>query len=215
MKSTLPSKVFRHGSWTSIVSASVDSATQPDVRYALVDHTVQLEGWMTQVESFLERVEAALDMLSFGPAMLSTTLTSCPPGVAGIASMEEGSQELYGCFSPRVGDIALPLSTLSPLLPTTEVEPIAVLEAPILQIMPDLQEIYLSPVFPLSKERLEVDSLVNSGEGHASPMLCEQVEVPKSIVSVVSTGDVVVSVVFMADDVDADDMLAPGPLEPS
>ncbi|KAI5000743.1 hypothetical protein ZWY2020_010702 [Hordeum vulgare] len=128
---------------------------------------------------------------------------------------KEGSQELYGCFSPRVGDVASSLSTLSPLLPTTEVEPIAVLEAPVVQIIPDIQDLCLSPVLPLSMERLEVDSLLTSCEGHVSPVSCEQVEVPKSIVSVVPLDDVDVLVVSMADDVDADGMLAPGPLEPS
>ncbi|KAE8802180.1 High affinity cationic amino acid transporter 1 [Hordeum vulgare] len=127
----------------------------------------------------------------------------------------KGSQELYGCFSPRVKGIASPMSTLFLVLPTIEAEPVIVLEAPIRKIMPDLQEICLRLVLPLAKERLEVDSLVTSCEGHASPMSCEQGEVPKSIVSVVSAGDVVVLVVSVADDVNADGMLAPGPLDPS
>lgn len=78
------------------------------------------------------------------------------------------------------------------LPPTTEVEPIAAFEAPVLQIMPDLQELCLGPLLPLSMERLEVDSLVTSCEGHISALLSEQVELPKSIVSVVPVGDVVV-----------------------
>ncbi|KAF7031163.1 hypothetical protein CFC21_042534 [Triticum aestivum] len=220
MKSALPSKAFRHGSWASVVSATGGSATQPDVQSVLADQIAQLQGWMTRVGSFLERAEAALDKLSLGTAMLSTSLMSCPlmscpPGVAGAATMEEGSQELYGCFSPRVGDNTSSLSTLSPMLPTIEGEPSAVLESPVLQIMPDLQELCLSPVLPLSVERLEVDSLVILCEGHVSPLSREQVEVPEAIVSVVPVGDVVVSVVSVADDVEAVGMLASDPLEPS
>lgn len=149
MKSALPSKVLRHGSWASIVSATVGSATQPNamLQSALTDQTALLRGWMARVESFLERVVAALDKLSLGPAMLPTTLTSRPPGVVGVASTEEGNQELYGCFSPRVGDNASSLSTLSHVLPTTEGEPIAVLEALVLQMMPNLRELCMSPVF--------------------------------------------------------------------
>ncbi|KAE8818039.1 Gibberellin 2-beta-dioxygenase 8 [Hordeum vulgare] len=88
-------------------------------------------------------------------------------------------------------------------------------EASVLQIMPDLQELCLSPILPLSMEHLEMDSLVISCEGHVLPISCEQVEVPKSIVLVVPMGDVVISVASLADDVDADAMLAPDPLEPS
>ncbi|XBI89001.1 hypothetical protein VPH35_026889 [Triticum aestivum] len=215
MKSTLPSKAFRHRSWASVISATGGSATQPDVQSALADQIAQLQGWMTRVESFLERAEAVLDKLSLGPTMLSTSLLSCPPGVAGVATTEEGSQELYGCFSPRAGDNTPSLSTFSLVLPTIEGEPSAVLKSSVLQIMPDLQELCLSPVLPLSVERLEVDSLVTWCEGHVSPLSHEQVEVPEAIVSVVPMGDVVVSVVSMADDVETDDMLAPDPLEPS
>ncbi|KAE8790116.1 hypothetical protein D1007_35631 [Hordeum vulgare] len=91
---------------------------------------------MTRAECFLERVEVALHMLSFGPSMVSTTLMSCPTGVAGVASTEELSQELYRSFSARVRDIASSLSTLSLVVPTTEVKPNAVLEAPTVHAQP-------------------------------------------------------------------------------
>ncbi|KAE8784438.1 Gibberellin 2-beta-dioxygenase 8 [Hordeum vulgare] len=70
---------------------------------------------------------------------------------------------------------------------------------------------------------LDVDALPSSTtiehvmpcEGHDSPMSCEQLEVPESTVSVVPVGDVVVSVVSVADDVEVVGMLAPDLLEPS
>ncbi|XBI01909.1 hypothetical protein VPH35_130572 [Triticum aestivum] len=194
MTSTLPSKVLPHGSWASIVSATIGSTTQPDVM-----------GWMVQAESFLERAETALGRLTLVPTMLPTTLTSCPPGVASVPSTEEGSQELYGCFSPRVGDNSSALLTLSPVLCTSEGDPIAVPEAPLC----------LCPISPLSMERVEVNSSVTSCEGYVSPLSCEKLEVSESIVSVVPMGDVVVLVVSVAGDVEAVGMLASDSLEPS
>ncbi|VAH08601.1 unnamed protein product [Triticum turgidum subsp. durum] len=216
MKSTLPSKVLPHGSWASVVSATVGSTTQPDVmlQAALAEQTALLQGWMARAKSFLERAEAALGKLTLVSTVLPTALTSCPPGVVGVASTKEGSQELYGCFSPRVGDISSAPLTLSPVLRTSEGEPIAVPEAPVLQIMPDLQELCLCLVSPLSVERVEVDSSVTSCEGYVSPLSCEQLEVPESV-SVVPVGDVVMPVVSVADNVDAVCMLAPDSWEPS
>ena len=80
--------------------------------------------------------------------------------------------------------------------------------------MPDLQELCLCPVSPLSVERVEADSSVTSCEGYVSPLSCEQLEVPESV-SVVPVGDVVVPVVSVADNVDAVCMLAPDSWEPS
>lgn len=98
-----------------------------------------LQGWLARVGSFLERVKVALCRLSLVPAMSQTTLTSHPPGVANVGSTKESGGELYRCFSPHVGDISSPLSALSPTLPTTEGEFIAMLEAPVLQIMPSFE----------------------------------------------------------------------------
>jgi hypothetical protein len=66
--------------------------------------------------------------------------------------------ELYGCFSPRVGDSS-PLSSALPSVPsTTEGEAIATVVPPVLEIMPELQELCESTVLPLSVEHVKVDS---------------------------------------------------------
>lgn len=130
------------------------------------------------------------------------------PGVASVASAEERGPELYGCFSSRVGDNS---SSLSSVLPATEGEAIAVLEAPVLQAMPELRKLCLSSASPLSMEHLEMDSSATSCEGHVSPLSCEQLEVPQSIVSVVHVVDDVVSVVPLVEDVDAAGVLVPAP----
>ncbi|KAE8768381.1 hypothetical protein D1007_60152 [Hordeum vulgare] len=52
-------------------------------------------------------------------------------------------------------------------------------------------------------------------EGHDSPVSCGQLEVPESTMSVVPMVDVVVSVVSVAEHVEAVGMLAPDLLEPS
>jgi hypothetical protein len=91
-----------------------------------------------RVGSFLERAEDALRKLSLELAMLKITPTSPPPGVIEVCSGEDMGVELYGCFSPRVGDS----SPLSPALPSvlsaTEGEAIATVVPPMLEIMPEL-----------------------------------------------------------------------------
>ncbi|XBJ26877.1 hypothetical protein VPH35_004226 [Triticum aestivum] len=70
MKSMLPSKPIHHGSWASIVSTTVGSATPPDMmlRSSLADQTILLQSCLARVQSFLERAEAALSRLSLAPA---------------------------------------------------------------------------------------------------------------------------------------------------
>ena len=68
MKSTLPSKALRHGSWASVVSTPVGLATPPDVmlQSALADQTALLQICLARVGSLLERAEAALSSLCWG-----------------------------------------------------------------------------------------------------------------------------------------------------
>jgi hypothetical protein len=67
--------------------------------------------------------------------------------------MEDGRVELYGCFSPRVGDAPSSLSVLS----AVEGKAITEVVAPVLQIMPELQELGASPDLPLTVEHVKVD----------------------------------------------------------
>ena len=98
IEASLPSKTSCHDSWASIVSAPAGSVASTDipVRPALerqaellrsellgmasfrVEETVQplrdvidsMQGWMLRMESFMERVEAALGELSMVPPLL-------------------------------------------------------------------------------------------------------------------------------------------------
>jgi hypothetical protein len=58
--------------------------------------------------------------------MVETTPMSCPSCEVGASSAEDGGVELYGCFSPRVGNTSsLPVSS------TVEGEDIAEVMAPV------------------------------------------------------------------------------------
>lgn len=149
--------------------------------------------------------------LSLAPALSQTTPMSRPPGVADVGSTEKGGQELYGCFSPRVGDSSSSLSASSPVLSTTEGESVVVLQAPVLQAMPELRELCLSPTSPLSVEHLEVDSSTTSCEGHVSPLSSKQLKVHESIMSADPTVDDAVSMVPLVEDVDAAGVLMLAP----
>jgi hypothetical protein len=83
-----------------------------------------------------------------------------PIGEVGVGSVEDIGVELYGCLSPHVGVISSVLSAL-PLVPSaTEGEAIDDVVAPVLQVMPDLQELCANPCLPLSVECVKVDSSV-------------------------------------------------------
>jgi hypothetical protein len=88
---------------------------------------------------------------------VETTATLGSPSEVGVASAEDGGEELYGCFSPRVGDYSS-LFTLSCVPSTAEGKAIAAVVAPMVQIMPRLQELCTSPVLPLLVEHKKVDS---------------------------------------------------------
>ncbi|XBI23004.1 hypothetical protein VPH35_063955 [Triticum aestivum] len=198
MKSTPPYKALHRGSWASIVSDDVGSAPPTDV---LLQSTLATQAkLLMRVGSFLERAEAALDKLSLVSAVLQSTPTSRPSSQVDVVggSIENRGEELYGCFSPRVGDN---LSSMS----AAESKAIAVVVAPVLQIMPELQQLCVRPVSPQPMEHVEVVSLVTPVEGQDSPRSCEQLEASGSIVSVVS----------VTDNVEAVKMLASDPLEPS
>ncbi|XBI06636.1 hypothetical protein VPH35_134629 [Triticum aestivum] len=94
MKSTLPYKALHRGSWASIVSDDVGSAPPTDV---MLQSTLATQAkLLMRVGSFLERAEAALDKLSLVSAVFQVDVVG--------GSTENSDEELYGCFSPRVGD---------------------------------------------------------------------------------------------------------------
>ncbi|KAE8799886.1 Heat shock 70 kDa protein 4L [Hordeum vulgare] len=217
VKSTLPFGTLCRGSWASVVSGITHSSASYDMDQCstLADQSKLLQVLVALVGSFLERVEDALVKLSLGPTPLATIVTPCSPVVSCVGSMKDVRTELFDCFSPRVGVSSSSLYALPLVLTTPVGEAIVMVGDPVLQVMPELQQLCARPASPLSVEHMEVVSLAISCEGHDSPMSCEQLEVPESIVSVVPVGDFVVSVVSMADDIVAVGMLAPELLEPS
>ena len=61
--------------------------------------------------------------------------------------------------------------------------------APVLQIMPELQQLCVRPASPLFVDHMEVNSPATSCEGHDPPLSCEHLEAPESIVLVVTVND--------------------------
>jgi hypothetical protein len=118
----------------------------------------QLEGFLVRIGRFVERAEAVLSKVSSLPATLMTNPASCPCE-AGVDSVEDRGEELYGSFSPRVGDSSSPLSTSPSVSSIVKGEALAAIVTPVLQIMPELQGLCESPVLPLSEEHVNVDSL--------------------------------------------------------
>jgi hypothetical protein len=90
--------------------------------------------------------------------------------------VDESGVDLYGHFSPRVRDNSTGV-------------------APVVQVMPKLQEMCGEPVVPLSDEKAKVVSLEISNEALSSHVLdfkeSGDVVLPKSIGHVVPVGDVV------------------------
>jgi hypothetical protein len=124
-----------------------------------------MQGWMLRIGSFLERAEAALDRLSLMSPVLQSTSEVCPLVVPDA-----------GHFSPLVRDNSTGV-------------------APVVQVMPKLQEMCGEPVVPLSDEKAKVVSLEISNEALSSHVLdfkeSGDVVLPKSIGHVVPVGDVV------------------------
>ena len=158
-RSTLPAKVLRPGSWASVGCAPTGSVAPSNVvlQSALAAQSEQLQVCLARVESFLERAEVALCKLSLVSAMLNTIPAPCP--VDKVGSVEDTSEELYGCFSPRVGNSSSStLSVLPSILPTAESEANGTVVAPVMQTMPKLQVVCVSPALPVSVEHIDVDS---------------------------------------------------------
>jgi hypothetical protein len=68
MRSFVPSKAPRIGSWASVISAPTGSVAPSSV-VLQSSLTSQLEDYLAWVGSFLEHAEAALGRLSLVPAM--------------------------------------------------------------------------------------------------------------------------------------------------
>jgi hypothetical protein len=138
-----------------------------------------LQGFLTRFESLVERTEAALCKLSLVPPLMKTGPSSCPPGELDVGLMEDQGEELYGCFSPRVGDSSLSSLSSLPRGPCiVEEETIAMVASPVLQIMPDLEELCASPTLPISAEHMKVDLPLTScvRPNSDSPLSVKQLE---------------------------------------
>jgi hypothetical protein len=141
---------------------------------------------VARFESFLERAEATLSRLSLEMPLMKSTPMPHSPGEVGAGSMKDKGSELYGCFSPHVGD-----TSLLPPLPavfTSKGEVVDMVVAPVLQIMPCLQEICVSPTVPLSVEGMKTDLLATScaQPDSDSPLSQEQSEVNPLVQSYVT-----------------------------
>jgi hypothetical protein len=81
----------------------------------------------------------------------------CPSSEIGVGSTEDSGAELFGCFFPRVGVSSPSLPDVPFVLSTTEGGAIAVVVAPMLEIMSELRELCVIPSLPLSTEHMKVD----------------------------------------------------------
>jgi hypothetical protein len=91
--------------------------------------------------------------------MLETTPLRHPHGQFVVGSTEDMGAKHYGCFSPRAGDSSLSFSTSPVVSSTTKGGTIAANVAPMLEIMPELRQLCVSPTLPLSGEHTKVDVL--------------------------------------------------------
>ena len=182
----------------SQVPAPAKDATMVEVPLqSVLAEQAELQDCLMRVESFLARAEAVLCRLTIMPDL--------PPlAEIQVDSKGEGETDPYGCFSPRNRHIAEVVT-------------------PVMQIMPGLQELCEAPSPPLSMVLTKEMSLVMpmmpslpmlaasppfivvDNERHDSPLSCEHLEMPESIVSVVP----------VAADVEMVSMLAHDPLEPN
>ncbi|XBJ24031.1 hypothetical protein VPH35_002000 [Triticum aestivum] len=108
-----------------------------------------MQGWMLRMESFRERVEAALGELSMAPPVLQTAHVLCPLVVPDDNFEVEKGAELHGRFPPRA-TACLPVSASEGLDNDVVV-------TPVLQIMPELWGLCGGSVLPLSVEQPKVD----------------------------------------------------------
>ncbi|VAH47703.1 unnamed protein product [Triticum turgidum subsp. durum] len=193
--------------------ASEVDATPVDVQLqpVLAEETellrTELRDCLARVESVLGRAEAALAKLEVVPAV-----SLLPELQIGSPVGEEAS--LYGHFSPH----ATSCSPMSVLLTGPGCVVIDEVMAPVLEIMPELQERCGEPTSPLSmvlpKEMGQVMSVggevdevgalapISGAQLQGLPLPCVQLKAPESIVSVVPVAEHVNAVVSVRDKVD-------------
>ena len=127
-----------------MASFQLEEMVQP-----LRDVIDSMPGWMLRMESFMERVEAALGELSMAPPVLQTAHV-LRPLVVPVDNFEVGmGAELHGRFSPRAR-ACLPVS------PSEGLDNDVVVTS-VLQIMPELRELCEGSILPLSVEQPKVD----------------------------------------------------------
>jgi hypothetical protein len=103
---------------------------------------------MMRVGSFLERAEDALRKTVSSTNYVEDHSYIAASCVIDVGSGEDMGVELYGCFSPRVWDGSPSPSTLPSIPSTIEGEAIAKVVPPVLEIMPELQELCESSALP-------------------------------------------------------------------
>jgi hypothetical protein len=152
---------FGCGSWAS-AAATAGLVPPPEVvlQTAMVAQAEQMQGYMARIGRFLERAEAAMSKLSLLPATMETTPSSYPHGQFAVGSEEDMGAKHYGCFFPRAGDSSLSFPASPFVLSTTEGGAIDATLTPMLEIMPELRELCVSPTLPLSAKHMKVNSSV-------------------------------------------------------
>jgi hypothetical protein len=122
---------------------------QTVVQPTLVEQAIllrsELHGCLERVESFLVRARAALGTF---PVVLKPS----SPTELNVDSADAGEEDLYGGFSPRAMPCELPQPNVAD---SSESE----IMAPVMLVMPELQELHGESAPPLSMVHLEVDSL--------------------------------------------------------
>ncbi|KAE8819859.1 putative LRR receptor-like serine/threonine-protein kinase [Hordeum vulgare] len=135
----------------------------------LRDVVDSMKGWVLRMESFMEWVEASLGRLSLAPPVLQTTHMLRPLVVADDRFEVERGAELHAGFSPCAKDNSSSLAS--------EGLNNDVVATPVLETMPQLQELCGSPVLPLPIEQLQVDphEISSVALPPASPMESSQI----------------------------------------
>jgi hypothetical protein len=105
--------------------------------------------------------------------MFKTIPTTCP-SAADVGPAEDKGAEIYGILSPRGGDMSSSIFALPLVLSTSEGKAIAMVVAPVLQIMSELRELCANLGFPV--DHMKVDSPANLCVILDSPMSGDQLE---------------------------------------
>jgi hypothetical protein len=117
-----------------MASFRLEETVQP-----LRDVIDSMQGWMLQIGSFLERAEATLGRLFLTPPVLQTAPKLRPLVVPDVGFADGSGADLFGRLSPTVRASSTVM-------------------APMLQLMPELQELCGEPVLPLSVQQMKADS---------------------------------------------------------